>query len=678
MAKTEHLYASSGGAQQGTDTQGNELYGRSYNRIGVKFIYSGEQVIAMNRDYYQGYFAKVDHAPWMDGVSVLSMRVLVNVGQAYNSGEGRPMSGTVSVCAAVSGYSESLGYEYLFAQMGSAQEFATCPTGQYTVVEVTGAELMESILRYGVVLKAKTSNMYADAYVSAVEYEYKDENEAPDVTLTSSPSVVYMGSDIKLSWGYSQSADLVQTAVDAELCSEDGAVSYRLADKVQTAAKTLTVNLRSIKTKITAGNKWAFRVRAYAKSNTLVSEWAQSSAVTLKNITPMLVSPKSGENRMASSAIRMQWKKSDADAAAGTPYGFTLQYSETAGESWKDLLNKESAGEDEKGWYVDVPADTFSHGTINWRVLVWDTEYQYGNFARDTFNAVVQASTSAVGCDGKPLPTVSWVSASQVAYQVKFADYDSGAVYGTANSHRIPYVYDDGLYAVQVRTQATTGAWSDWTQVQYVQIENVQPSGTATVSVEKMKHSVTVTWRTSGTFAGFILYRNGIPVYAGSEKTFADAYANGKVTYTVRAITASKYYVQSAAVSADATPESDCLYDVEAKRWIPMKFSAEPRRRQYMRNEKVTYRYYAGRKKPVAYTEGFLERSGSFVCCTKSAEDAKEIEALAGAEVICKGRDGESIRGILNGVQRISGRVQDVSFTVTEVDWEEKVRYETA
>ena len=97
-----------------------------------------------------------------------------------------------------------------------------------------------------------------------------------------------------------------------------------------------------------------------------------------------------------------------------------------------------------------------------------------------------------------------------------------------------------------------------------------------------------------------------------------------------------------------------------------------------MRNEKVTFRYYAGRNKPVAYTEGFLERSGSFVCCTRSAEDAREIENLAGAEVICKSRDGESIRGILNAVQRVSGRVQDISFTVTEIDLEEKVRYETA
>ena len=356
-----------------------------------------------------------------------------------------------------------------------------------------------------------------------------------------------------------------------------------------------------------------------------------------------------------------------------------MQYSENAGETWTDLLVKGSASSDASGWYLDVPANTFRHGTIQWRVLVWDTAYQFGKFAKETFGAVVQASTSSVQCDGKPLPTISWTSSSQVAYQVRFADYDSGTVYGAAQKHRVPYVYEDGLYAAQVRTQATTGAWSDWTPVQYVQITNVPPVvDLFRFVLTKTTHAVTTVWDTSGTFAAYILYRGGVPIHVGTDRRYTDLYGNGTQSYFVRGITADGYYLQSKTGTIDATPDVDCLYDIAGDRWIPLKFSAEPRKRQYMTNERVSLRYYAGRSKPVAFTEGFIEHSGSFVCCTQNPAEAKEIERLAGTEVICKSRDGESIRGILNSVNRVSGQVQDVSFVVNEIDWEEKVKYETA
>ncbi len=678
MAKIETLYASSGGAQESVGIEGSALYGPSYNKVGAEFIRVNGQVAAMNTNYNQGYFQRVEHAPWMNGVTVLSMQLMIDAGQGYSSDGSNPREGTVSVCAAGSEYNVSMGYEYLFNQMKVAQEFATCPTGELTVISVTDNALKESILRYGVVLKMKSSNMYAEAKLLAVTYEYMDENESPEVTITAAPSVVYMADDIVLSWRYSQSANLAQTAVDVDLCTAEGASLSRLADKVSGNAKSITVNLRSVKTKLQAGEGWMLRVRAYAKNNALVSAWADAP-LALKNIEPAIISPKNGENRMAASVVSLQWKKADGDTSVGAPYGFTVQYSETAGETWTDLLVKGTTKSGDSGWYLDVPANTFRHGSVQWRVLVWDTEYQYGSFARETFNAVVQASTSSVQCDGKPLPTISWTSASQVAYQVRFADYDSGAIYGTAHSHRVPYVYEDGLYQAQVRTQAETGAWSAWTPEKYVSVTNTPPTVEQfRLVAKKTAHAVTLTWDVLDAFAAYILYRDNVPIHVGTSRQYTDVYGNGSVAYFVRGITAAGNYLQSINAVLDVTPDVDCLYDIASDRWIPLKFSSEPRKRQYMTSQRLSLRYYSGRRNPVAFTEGFYEHSGTFSCCTKNPAEAQEIERLAGAEVICKGRDGESIRGILNSVTRVSGQVQEVSFSVTETDWEEKVKYETA
>jgi hypothetical protein len=273
-----------------------------------------------------------------------------------------------------------------------------------------------------------------------------------------------------------------------------------------------------------------------------------------------------------------------------------------------------------------------------------------------------------VQCDGKPIPTVSWESTSQAAFQVRFADYDSGAMFGSSKSFTVPRVFRDGLYEVQVRTQTETGEWSAWTEKQYVQIRNTDIGESVTLRGEKTRHAVRLSWEASADFPLYVLYRGNTIIYAGEGKTFMDGEGIGENTYIVRAVTADRYYTESAPVRIDGTPKNDCLFVVEMGIWIPLKYSSSPRRRNFSDNVPITYSYYAGRRKPVAFTDGRTERQGSFSYCFRTMESAQEIVALCGSVVVYKGMDGSVIRGILNSAGIASEILRDVNFTITEID----------
>lgn len=553
-------------------------------------------------------------------------------------------------------------------------------TGKDHTIRVTDASLIDQIMQYGVGFRKYTSGTWkAQTFVNLL-YSYSDPYETPEVSGVSAPSYAFLCDDIPLAWNYSQSADVAQSYVDVQLC-RGGAEWKTVADKQSVSGHQITVNLKNTDLYFTDADEleaWTFRVRAYAGSNATPSEWSETYAVKLQILRPKLISPAAGENRLATEAVRLTWTLQEMPT--GTPAGFSVLYSTDAGETWESHEGQYAdVIRDGDTWYRDISANTLPHGIVQWKVYVWTTDNAVSfSVPVETFRAVIQASTSSVSCDGKPIPTLSWTSTSQAAYQVRFGDYDSGAVYGAAKQHTVPYVYADGLYAAQVRTQAITGEWSDWTEETFVQIRNVKPSFGVTLSAQSTRHTVILTWTAAASAEGYILYREGVPVYVGKDASFTDRTANGKKTYFVRAVTSAKYYAQSAEIIADATPKNDCICDNSTGEWIALRYSSSPRRRSISEGEKVTYKWYAGRKYPVAFTEGYSERTGNFSYCFRRREDAVRLAALSGKTVIYKGTDGTVMYGIMGAVQIVGEILYDVSFSVTEIDHTEEVAYEIA
>lgn len=427
-------------------------------------------------------------------------------------------------------------------------------------------------------------------------------------------------------------------------------------------------------------------VRVYTKNNSVVSKISEDntgddfSFYEIYFPHPYDLSPGGNSNILSADVTRLSWKiKFDCEeenfSVSNDPTNFDIEYSRNGGESWDKLLDNGMVSRDGDLYYYDVPANTFPAGIIRWRVRAYAGGKTIDTYESEAISSRVQASTSSVTCDGKPLPTISWTSSAQVAYQVRFADYDSGARYGTATSFTVPYFYADGYYPVQVRTQASDGTWSAWTELEYVQITNTAPSNTVTMTAVPTRHAVVLNWTDSGTAETYIVYRNHIPVYIGTDTTYTDIAANGECTYYVRAIQ-SKDYSQSGSVTVNAYPKTDCLYDFASMQWIPLKYSLQERSRNYSSSADVIFKNYAGRTKPVTFSSGHTVRQMSGAYVFKTREEALRLRNTVGKTVIFKDTRGGTIIGILNNPDiTVQRKLYAVTFLVTETDYIEEREY---
>lgn len=534
----------------------------------------------------------------------------------------------------------------------------TYAVGQTHTIRVSDRATMVKIMTGGIGLRPASGSGWKCAAEAAVSYDYADPAEPPVIALTGAARA-YLTDSYALSWTYAQSGGTAQASIDCQYVRAETAETVTLADALTLSAAAKTFNLPDFP--LTPGEG---TLRLRARTASAVSAWEEIPLALLAS-EMATVSPDGGANCLAAQAIRLTWNKAAGNASTTDPAAFDVEYSTSGGESWTRLIDHAAAAKSGANWYKDVPANTLRHGPVRWRVRAWQNAAYASPFAAAAFQAVVQASTSAVTCDGKPRPTLSWTSESQAAYQVRFSDYDSGAVFGAATSHKVPRVYADGLYPVQVRTQATTGAWSAWTDVEYVQITNVAPSGAVTLAAKKTRHSVTLSWGVSGTFAGYVLYRSGAPVYAGTAKSFEDAAANGRQTYTVRAVTEAGYYLQSAPVTVDCTPAVDCIRLEDGETWIPLRYFPDVRQRSYTVQPSVSYLHFAGRRLPVAFSDGFAEELTSVHYLLRERATADAVSALAGKNVIWKGTDGGAARGVLGDISHAAGLAEDITIQIT-------------
>ena len=111
-----------------------------------------------------------------------------------------------------------------------------------------------------------------------------------------------------------------------------------------------------------------------------------------------------------------------------------------------------------------IPGGTLSSGTYLWRVRAWALSGTIvSEWSQAAFIAKINPVTSGVTCDGKPMPTISWTASEQQAFQIRFGNYDTGAIFSNASSYKLPQYFDDNAYALTMRTQNLFGIWSDWT-----------------------------------------------------------------------------------------------------------------------------------------------------------------------------------------------------------------------
>lgn len=425
-------------------------------------------------------------------------------------------------------------------------------------------------------------------------------------------------------------------------------------------------------------------IRMQIRAKSAAGVYSEPLTIQTKNVLrdARITKPAQDSVQIANAGIVIAWDLVGGDYLS-MPSGYDMLISYDGGAIWQTAVENISGS----ATSYTIPAETIHSGAVMWRLrqkFVNNTLVQptIGAGARSRFTARYNPTAAAVTCDNLPQPTVSWTSSEQKSYQVRFGDYDSGAVYSAAKSHTVPRFFADGNYPVQVRTQVASGEWSDWSETIYVAITNTPPGDAITLTAERDGDAVKLVWYCmyNTSYVQYIVYRNGVPIHktdGGKNMAgFVDNLAVGKSAYFVRGITATKNYYQSETKTVDATPATDLLYDVDAGTYIRLRYTvSSPTTVTYSRQIGVSYQYFAGRAEPVAIVNGRIERSTTQTYGSRTRELADKIDGMTGRTVLFRDTRGGGIYGVIEQVQTVHGKIHSVTFTVREVYHNERVEY---
>lgn len=643
--------------------------------------------------------------------AIMLPRLKITVGTVYGA---TSVSFKVGLCSADLANSEN---ETKFKRTSTTLKTITTSGNETISITSLTRDQVDKILRYGFTLSeaSTTINAYVEITSMVFETTYISKNTPPEVKFAAHTGDydgwrIYTDGAMAVRQGKIEeplTIKLVYTQ-EAGVANAGYKVIYETARKTETDEMETVDPVTVFEAQLPNDNGeitippqyWRSLTRAWDLEN---GEWEYAViSITAKSATGKesierrlyiysqlqvmaAVSPDADSVQITNNATTITWKRiiDENYNWYSEPSSISILYSKDDGATWQTLVD----GLAGSATSYTIPAGTMTSGSFMWRIVP--------KYVNDTLSAPTQNSqatsrfvyrtnptTSSVSCDGKPQPTVSWTSLEQKSYQVRFGDYDSGAVYSSAKSHTIPRFFADGNYPVQVRTQVASGEWSDWSETIYVAIANTAPEDVITLTAERDGDAVKLVWSCTydATYIQYIVYRNGVPIHKtdGGKKLagYVDNLAVGESAYFVRGITAAKNYYQSATQTVDATPLTDLLYDVETGTYIRLRYTVSaPTTVTYSRQIGVSYQYFAGRTEPVAVVNGRIERSTTQTYGSRTRALADQIDGMVGRTVLFRDTRGGGIYGVIEQVQTVHGRIHSVTFTVREVWHNERVEY---
>lgn len=409
---------------------------------------------------------------------------------------------------------------------------------------------------------------------------------------------------------------------------------------------------------------------SFESGETAESDWA--TLTTIDSISSCaLVSPVS--TFIDGSVVnRFTWNHIIATGTAQSKYD--LQYSTNDGASWTNIA---SAVESENQ-YCDVPADTIPAGTVLWRVRTYNADGAAGTWS-DSATIVVQAAPAApliTSATATPRPEIAWQSSGQQAYQVTAGGYNSGTVFGTAKTHKIPTFLPDGSASIRVRIQNEFGLWSKWATVDVI-VANAGSGTVALSAIVDVNTDVRLTWQATGEGIWHYIYRGGALIGRTVETAFTDHLAIGLCIYTVRAV-AGDDYILSAPVTVDVACDTAVIADIDTFDWseLPHLRDSEPVVKASATRQ-VTYQHYSGRRFPLAEIAEYEDETYSFEYSFLDRAEAMAVRELLGKIVAVKTVHDECYVGVLEAMPYSTDwAATDVAFTVRAVDYKDVIEYE--
>lgn len=357
-----------------------------------------------------------------------------------------------------------------------------------------------------------------------------------------------------------------------------------------------------------------------------------------------------------------------------TQYGASLEYSQNNGVNWETLGTVNGSNT-----YYNVSANTLPAGSILWRVQVTNSDGEKSDWSENAAIVVRSAPVAPILSvkDNSPRPTINWQAIGQESYQVIAGDYDSGEIYGTEKSYKIPIYLSDGNVEIRVRIKNAFGIWSDWSKVN-TNIVNVN-IGNIRLNAKSKKYNIILNWTYEGQENAklYYVYRDGDLIAKTIETVYIDNTAYGVHSYFVRG-TRGDYYTISNSVDAKLEINTACIAVYGVWDWIDLQIrrgSMPSLTTQYSGN--ISYQHFVGRTLPVAEIGDEIDISWSFSFSAIKKDDLRKMDSLFKKLVVYKDpRDGVCI-GIMDTQQKysdVSG--WDMTYTIHAVDYHEDISYD--
>lgn len=348
---------------------------------------------------------------------------------------------------------------------------------------------------------------------------------------------------------------------------------------------------------------------------------------------------------------------------------FDLQTSPN-GSTWSTIRHSET----------DQTSATFAPGTFEagdlwWRARTYNLAGTAGAWSAAVHCIVIAApeAPSITADDTSPRFVLRWQQSGQQAYELMVDGTVIAKTFSAESIYRHTGYLEPGTHTVRVRIQNKYQLWSGWGTAS-LQIENVE--GAAIQLSASGNNEVGLSWSTSGNYAGYIVYRNGVKIAETAETAYVDHFAVGEAVYQVRGVYAdSGNYTLSNVAAVTVSPETLLIACVSDPVWIKLPLSTSSLRSAGLSaSQSVTYTHYIGSGLPGVEIGEAVSKSYDLDCAFKVTDlgRIRQFESLLGKVVCIKTPSQRRIVGVLSQMTARENRFYvTYSVPVTEVRWEE-------
>ena len=368
------------------------------------------------------------------------------------------------------------------------------------------------------------------------------------------------------------------------------------------------------------------------------------------------------------SEITLQWSFSSTDGRS--PTRFFLYWRESGASVWQTLYDP---GAGVIATSYNVPAGTFSAGSVEWGVQALNVDEVAGAVGSATFINFAAPTVSNVSADAVPFSTVTWQASDQQAYRIMVDDVLYGPYFGTEKTFELPDYLVDGNHTIKVSVVGTYALWSDWAQTT-VSIQNI-PGEAISIDAEAMV-DVSILIYTQESNPLFLIYRDGVLIGKTNQNIFADRFALGEHTYKVVSKLANGNYNMSNELTMTAYVENTHVALLEGGEWLEIKYTTKDQRDPaYEDSVTVSYNHITGSEYPSAVISQYCNKkvSCSALFLNTQEVERKAFESMYRKPVIFKFRDGTVFIGVLDSWSKrpVRSNYTEYTFSVTQIDFED-------